>query len=167
MATTQGLYRAVVLVVGLTFVGATASADAPRRVPAPQTRTGKPPIAKKPAPAATPTVVASASTEAPAIVGQSTAPAARAIVPNATALMVSYQRIGRELMQLQSFRGTECTLDLWPTFRAIKLDTALATPEARAQTAATLTEMASRIERKRGITLRPECLSNPLAAECT
>jgi len=117
--------------------GATASADAPRRVPVLQTRTGKPPVAKKPT------------------------------APTATALMVSYQRIGRELMRLQSFRGTDCTLDLWPTFRSIKLDTALATPESRTQTAATLSEIATRIERKRGITLRQECLTNPLASECS
>jgi hypothetical protein len=168
MATTRGLYRAVVLVVGMSL-GGTAAADAPRRAPAPQTRTGKPPIAKKVAPAGT-TVVATIATDAPAMVTEPAvpvAPATRAPVPTATALMVSYQRIGRELMQLQGFRGTECTLDLWPTFRAIKLDTALATPEARAQTAATLAEIASRIERKRGITIRPECLSNPLAAECS
>lgn len=90
----------------------------------------------------------------------------RPIAPTPVALMVQYQRIGRELMLLQSFRGTDCTLDLWPQFRAIKLEDAVVTPESRIATAATLTELQGRIERKRGITIRPECLTNPLADGC-
>jgi hypothetical protein len=86
--------------------------------------------------------------------------------PSTTAVLVQYQRIGRDLRLLQELRGTECTLELWPRFRAIKLDEATATAEARAQTSATLDEIQLKIERKRGIILHQECLDNPLAAEC-
>jgi hypothetical protein len=86
--------------------------------------------------------------------------------PTENAVLVHYQRIGRELFRLQQLRGTECTLDLWPRFRAIKLEQDTATPEARIAMAAMLTEIQHKIERKRGITIRQECLDNPLAAEC-
>lgn len=136
----------MVVLVGL-IGGGVASADvAPRRAPAAQTRTAPKPAAKK--------LSAAVKVEA--------TPAA----PTSTAVMMSYQRIGRDIMQLQNFRGTECTLELWKTFRAIKLDTDLATPEARALTSATLTEIQSRIDRKRGISVKQECLNNPLSPEC-
>jgi hypothetical protein len=167
-----GLYRAVAVVSMVALCGGTAAAESPRR-PAPQARTGKParaPAAKAATTAAPQVALATegAGSAVPAAVAlaapvTSVKPAA---VPTANALMVTYQRVGRELMLLQGFRGTDCTLDLWPTFRAIKLDVALATPEARAQTAATLAEIQGRIDRKRGISVRKECLDNPLAPEC-
>jgi hypothetical protein len=80
--------------------------------------------------------------------------------------MTRYQRIGRDIIQLQNFRGTECTLELWKTFRAIKLDDATSTTANRIATAATLQELQVRIDRKRGITIRQECLDNPLASDC-
>lgn len=86
--------------------------------------------------------------------------------PTANAVLVHYQRIGRDLFRLQQLRGTECTLDLWPRFRAIKLDQDTATPEARVAMAATLTDIQHKIERKRGIIIRQECFDNPLAADC-
>lgn len=86
--------------------------------------------------------------------------------PTANAVMTHYQRVGREIMQLQNFRGTECTLELWKTFRAIKLEEATATKESRIATAATLQELQTRIARKKGITVKQECLDNPLAGDC-
>lgn len=86
--------------------------------------------------------------------------------PSANAVMTHYQRVGREIIQLQNFRGTECTLELWKTFRAIKLEDATATKEARIATAATLQELQTKIARKKGITVKQECLDNPLAGDC-
>lgn len=86
--------------------------------------------------------------------------------PTVNAVMTTYQRIGRDIIQLQKFRGTECTLELWKTFRTIKLDEATATAESRIATAATLHQLQQKISRKRGITISQECLDNPLAGEC-
>jgi hypothetical protein len=142
----KGFYRAVV-VAGLLLIGNNVNADnaAPRRAPAAQTRTTKP-VPKKLA--ATPRA-------------EPTPPA-----PSANAVMTSYQRVGRDIMQLQNLRGTECTLELWKTFRTIKLDDATATKESRIATAATLHGLQVSIERRKGITIRHECLNNPLAEEC-
>ncbi len=129
--------------VGLLLAGGLASADAPRRAPAAQTRTVAAAKAKKPS-----------------------APVKAEPAPTANAVMMSYQRTGRDIAQLQNFRGTECTLELWKTFRAIKLADATATPATRIATATTLQELQVRIDRKRGITIRQECLDNPLAVEC-
>jgi len=81
-------------------------------------------------------------------------------------LVVEYQRVGRELMKLQELRGTATTLDLWPTFRAIKLAELCKTGEGRIELEVVLKELRGRIERKRGIELTAECLNNPLAATC-
>jgi hypothetical protein len=140
------------MVVGLLGLGGgVAVAEpkaAPRRVPS---AAHKRPVAKAPARVAPRTAEAAPAPAPP---------------PSTTTVLVQYQRIGRDLRQLQELRGTECTLELWPRFRAIKLDEATATAEARTQTAATLDELQLKIERKRGIILRQECLDNPLAAEC-
>jgi hypothetical protein len=135
-----------VVVAGLLLIGNNVNADAPRRAPAAQ-RTAPTPAPKKLAatPKAEPT------------------PAA----PTANAVMTSYQRVGRDIIQLQNLRGTECVLELWKTFRAIKLDSATATKESRIATAATLQELQVTIERRKGITIRHECLNSPLAAECS
>ena len=138
----KGVYRAVV--VGLLMIAGSASAEvAPRRAPAAQTRTAKP-LAKRLSVKAEPAVAA----------------------PTPNAVMTSYQRIGRDIIQLQNFRGTECTLELWKTFRAIKLEDATSTIANRIATAATLQELQVRIDRKRGITIGQDCLDNPLAPQC-
>lgn len=87
-------------------------------------------------------------------------------VPTANAVLMSYQRVGRDLMQLQNLRGTDCTLELWKLFRSIKLADATSTAEARLATSATLTELQQKIERRRGVTVHADCLNNPLAAGC-
>jgi hypothetical protein len=142
---TNGVFRAAVVGLFVMTGGGLATADAPRRTPA-QARTApvtKPVAAKKQLKAE---------------------PAVAAPTPNA--VMTRYQRIGRDIIQLQNFRGTECTLELWKTFRAIKLDDATSTTANRIATAATLQELQVRIDRKRGITIRQECLDNPLASDC-
>ena len=156
------------VVVGVLAVTGVASGEvAPRRAVANQTRTAKAPAG---APKKLSAPIDSAPPSAPmrgpakpalAIKVEPVAPA-----PTASAVMMSYQRIGRDIIQLQSFRGTECTLELWKTFRAIKLEEATATTASRIATAATLQELSVRIDRKRGITIRQECLDNPLAPEC-
>jgi len=135
--------------VAVLLIGGSASAQ-PRRLASSQAPAPKP-VATTPAkakPAAKPAK-------------EATPPA-----PSAQTVMTHYQRVGRDIMQLQNFRGTECTLELWKTFRTIKLDDATATAEARIATAATLQDLQVKIDRKRGITIRQECLDNPLAAEC-
>lgn len=140
------------MVVGLFVIasGGPAVADvAPRRAPVAQNRTAVAPKAAL-----------------PKKLGATLSKEAAVPAPTATAVMMSYQRIGRDIIQLQSFRGTECTLELWKTFRAIKLDDATATTASRIATAATLQELSVKIDRRRGITIPHECLDNPLTAEC-
>jgi len=88
-------------------------------------------------------------------------------VPTAMSVIVDYQRVGHDLLELADQRGVFDIGDLMPRFRAIKLDAALATPAARIATAATLAEIATKIERLRGIKVEAQCLHNPLAAGCT
>lgn len=154
MSRFTGFYRAVV-VVGFLLAGGIASAEvAPRRLPGAQTRTAPKPAPKKLA--APKKLVGSLAKAEPA-----TPPA-----PTANAVMMSYQRIGRDIKLLQNLRGTECTLELWTMFREIKLEEATATAVARIETADLLLDLQQKIERKRGVTMRQECLDNPLAPEC-
>jgi len=81
-------------------------------------------------------------------------------------LVVEYQRVGRDIAKLQSDRGTDKVLDLWPVFRAIKLKESCKTAETRLNLEGTLKQLRSHIDRRRGITISTECMNNPLAAEC-
>jgi hypothetical protein len=81
-------------------------------------------------------------------------------------LVLEYQRVGRDIAKLQSDRGTDKVLDLWPRFRAIKLKEQCKTPEGRLDLEGTLKQLRSHIDRRRGITISSECKNNPLAAEC-
>lgn len=86
--------------------------------------------------------------------------------PTAIAIVVDYQRVGHDLLELQDQRGVLDCGDLMPRFRAIKLEQAVATQATRIATAATLAEIATKIERLRGIKVHAACLDNPLAAGC-
>jgi hypothetical protein len=86
--------------------------------------------------------------------------------PTAASLRVEYQRVGRDVLKLQDQRGRFDCGGIVPRFKAIKLDTALATPASRMQLWVTLTELSTKIERLRGIKLDAACLANPLAAGC-
>ncbi|HEY5950619.1 MAG TPA: hypothetical protein VIV40_34240 [Kofleriaceae bacterium] len=96
---------------------------------------------------------------------------------SATALMTQYQRVGRDLMLLRNERLAEVGVptedvkvscaELHATFRTIKLEDAVKTPESRLAAAALLTELHDKIERLRRVALTPECLNNPLAKDCT
>ena len=123
----------------------------------------KGPVAKAPAKLSAPVVASDDDTE-------TTPPAPLTMVEGkpmtAAQLMVEYQRIGRDLVKLQELRGTECTLELWPRFRAIKLDEMCKTAESRLDLEAELKDLRAKIERKHGIELSAECLNNPLAADC-
>jgi len=88
-------------------------------------------------------------------------------VPSAVQVIVDYQRVGHDLLELQEQRGKFDCGDLMPRFRAIKLDADLATPAGRIATAATLADISSKIERLRGVKVHAECLDNPLAAGCS
>lgn len=107
----------------------------------------------------------------------SIAPDVKPLAIPASALLVQYQRVGRELLLLANERRAQIGVekedaklscaDLQATFRGIKLDDAVKTPEARAAAAAALHELHDKIVRLRGVALSQECLSNPLAKECT
>jgi hypothetical protein len=81
-------------------------------------------------------------------------------------LVVEYQRVGRDIAKLQADRGTDKVLDLWPTFKAIKLKEMCKTAETRLNLEGTLKQIRSHIDRRRGITISADCMNNPLAAEC-
>ena len=87
--------------------------------------------------------------------------------PTAVSVTVEYQRVGRALLALQDQRGKFDCDDLVPRFRAIKLEQAVATPTSRVAAAAALAEIATKIERLRGIKIEAACLENPLAAGCS
>jgi hypothetical protein len=87
--------------------------------------------------------------------------------PTAVSVIVEYQRVGRDLLQLQDQRGANECGDLMPRFKAIKLEQAVATTASRIATAATLSEIAAKIERLRGVTVQRPCLDNPLAEGCS
>jgi hypothetical protein len=81
-------------------------------------------------------------------------------------LVLEYQRVGRDIAKLQNDRGTDKVLDLWPTFKAIKLSEQCKTAEGRLNLEGTLKQLRTHIDRRRGITISAECMNNPLAAEC-
>lgn len=81
-------------------------------------------------------------------------------------VLLRYQRVGRELLELQNVRGAFMCADLWLDFRAINLSQALTTPENRVETLDDLVDLHARIERMRGIDVSGECLTNPLADAC-
>jgi hypothetical protein len=95
----------------------------------------------------------------------------------ATALLTQYQRVGRDLLLLSNERRAQIGVEteaaklscaeLQATFRSIKIDEAVKTPEARVVAAAVLAELHLKIERLRGVALSQDCLNNPLAKECT
>lgn len=85
---------------------------------------------------------------------------------SATAVTTLYQRVGHALLVLQDLRGVSAVFELWPRFRAIKLDDALATVDTRRATLDELTALNVTIERGMGITLASACLANPLADTC-
>lgn len=86
--------------------------------------------------------------------------------PSSVTVLVEYQRVGHDLIALQDQRGKFDCGDLLPRFRAIKLDEALATAASRTTAAAALADLATQIERLRGIHIERECLDNPLAPGC-
>lgn len=93
------------------------------------------------------------------------------------ALLVQYQRVGRELLLLSNDQrakiGVETAdaklacAELQELFESIKLDTALKTTESRAEAAAVLADLHAKVQRLRGVELSAECLNNPLAKDCT
>jgi hypothetical protein len=86
--------------------------------------------------------------------------------PVAADLRLQYQRVGRDLLKLQDQRGRFDCGGMMPRFKAIKLDTALATPAGRMELAVLLAQLSLKIDRMKGIKLDAECLQNPLAPSC-
>src|SRR5512143_1539365 len=134
----------------------TPAAKAPVKLVAPA---AKGPAAKAPAKLTAPILATDEDDDT-----DTTPPAPLTIVEGkpmtAAQLMVEYQRIGRDLVKLQELRGTECTLELWPRFRAIKLDEMCKTAESRLDLESELKDLRAKIDRKHGIELSAECLNN-------
>jgi hypothetical protein len=95
----------------------------------------------------------------------------------ANALLMQYQRVGRDLLLLSNERRAQIGVEteaaklsceeLRATFRSININEAVKTAESRVVAAATLAELHGKIERLRGVALSQDCLNNPLAKECT
>jgi hypothetical protein len=102
---------------------------------------------------------------------------AKPIAIPASALLVQYQRVGRELLLLSNERRAQIGVEkedaklscaeLQAIFRSIKIDDAVKTLESRAAAAAVLQDLHGKIVRLRGVALSQECLDNPLAKECS
>ena len=90
-------------------------------------------------------------------------PPASKVVTEA-ALLVQYQRVGRELMKLDESRGKEATQDLWPRFKTLKVEKLA--PPARAAVVVVLDELSALIDRRKGVSVSQQCLNNPLAEGC-
>lgn len=101
----------------------------------------------------------------PATTHRQPAPARQKATRPADDVLVTYQRVGRELMKLQQQRGLATTMELRDEFRAIDLD-ALTTAEARADAARQLDNLRARIERLWGIELLQQCIDNPVGSGC-
>lgn len=138
------------------------AAKAPAKLSAP---VGKP-VAKAPAKPSAPIVAIDADDEDTDATPAAPLTMVEGKPMTAAQLMVEYQRIGRDLAKLQELRGTECTLELWPRFRAIKLDEMCKTPESRLALESELKDLRAKIDRRHGVELSAECLNNPLAANC-
>lgn len=93
-------------------------------------------------------------------------PTPRAVVVTAVEVLVEYQRVGRELIQLERLRGHRSCDELWPLFRSIQLEAAVKTPDSREASLEDLAALRDRILRLRGIEVSAECLANPLADAC-
>ena len=61
------------------------------------------------------------------------APIARAKPPTAAEVAALYGALGRELKSLETEKGMQATLDLWPRYRWIRINDWIATPERRAE----------------------------------
>jgi len=131
----------------------------------------------KPAAKAVKEPVAKAAVTVPVADSESTIDNPKPLAIPANALLMQYQRVGRDLLLLNNERraqsgfetadAKESCAELQMTFRSIKLEEALKTPESRAATASMLAELHARIVRLRGVELSQECLNNPLAKDCT
>lgn len=121
-----------------------------------------PVVAPAPAPLAAPVDV---DAPASAVIGDTIAAIEQKPMTE-TEIVVLYQRVGRDIQVLQNAWGTDKVLDLWPTFRAIKLKEQCKTAEGRLDLQATLEQLRAHIDRRKGITISADCLNNPLSANC-
>ncbi|HSD89371.1 MAG TPA: hypothetical protein VLB44_17700 [Kofleriaceae bacterium] len=65
--------------------------------------------------------------------------------PSAREVASLYASVGRELKVLQDAKGLDATIELWPRYRWIRINEAMATPEKRAETATLLHDLVSEI----------------------
>jgi len=65
--------------------------------------------------------------------------------PSAREVATLYATVGRDLKVLQDAKGLEATIELWPRYRWIRINEAIATPEKRAETATLLEGLVTEI----------------------
>jgi len=114
-----------------------AIAEAPEPEPTPlaqpvRTRVSEP--APPPAPidapvAATTMIKPRITTAAPRLVQETPS-----VTPTASVVAALYGSVGRALGHLQQAKGSDATIDLWPRFRHIRINDAIATAESRTET---------------------------------
>ena len=56
------------------------------------------------------------------------------VTPTASVVAAPYGSVGRALGHLQQAKGSDATIDLWPRFRHIRINDAIATAESRTET---------------------------------
>jgi serine/threonine protein kinase len=95
---------------------------APKPLPTPR----PPVIAKRPSVPATPMVASQVKPRSTEV--------APPDAPTATVVADLYGVVGRGLGHLQQTKGSDATIDLWPRFRHIRINDAIATPDGRRAT---------------------------------
>jgi hypothetical protein len=65
--------------------------------------------------------------------------------PSAREVAALYATVGRDLKALQDTKGLEATIELWPRYRWIRINEAMATPEKREEAATLLHALVSEI----------------------
>jgi hypothetical protein len=69
--------------------------------------------------------------------------------PSAAQVAALYGSVGRSLGHLQQNKGSDATIDLWPRFRHIRINDAIATVETRTETQRSLRKLQTDIDSRR------------------
>lgn len=162
----------MVAVLGTASVVSAEAGRAAANQPAKAARS-KPPLAK---PAATPAPRTIKPLVAPIATKSALKSPAKVEAPTASAVMQQYQHVGHDLVLLRSERNAkldaaidvtkESCAELHSEFRTIKIEDAVKTPQARAETAALLKDLQKKVDRLRGVAVTTDCMNNPLAKDC-
>ena len=114
--------------------------------PAPAVVVEPPPVAPVPVRPVTPRprVAPRIATQAPRATEET--PSA---TPSAADVAALYGTVGRALGHLQQNKGSDATIDLWPRFRHIRINDAIATAESRSETHRALRQLQRDVDARR------------------